>query len=155
HLHCLSGIDLILSQGLCRAQFEDVESASDLRSVDVTVVPVSRPVAAQYQHLRINRSAIEICNLNRMVGVGKVHHRDAALIPGLHFYVAAGNRNERTVVGYTVLAVALCRRHLVVARETQLVVLQTKDSVGAPLVRIVGTATSAQSPSPLVREDDL
>src|SRR2546430_10221639 len=40
----------------------------------------------------------------------------------------------------------LFRSHLVVVRETQLVVLQMKDGIGAPLVRIVWPAARAQSP---------
>src|SRR5262245_60413692 len=97
----------------------------------------------------INWPTIEIGNFNRMVRVGKVHKRDATLVPGLHFYIPAGNWNERTVVRHTILGVALRRRQLVVARETQLVILQTKQSVGAPFVRTVGTAPPAPSPSPL------
>src|SRR5215475_3791436 len=96
----------------------------------------------------INWSTIEIGNFNRMVRVGKVHNRDATLIPGLHFYIPAGNWNERTVVRHTILGVALRRRQLVVARETQLVILQIKYSVGAPFVRIGGAATRAQPSSP-------
>src|SRR5262249_663738 len=95
----------------------------------------------------VNWPTIEIGDFNRMVRVGKVHNRDATLVPGLHFYIPAGNRNERTVVRHTILGVALRRRHLVVARETQLVILQTKHRVGPPFARVVGTAT-APSPPP-------
>src|SRR5262249_13396942 len=103
----------------------------------------------------INWPTIEIGNFNRMVRVCKVHNRDATLVPGLDFYIPAGNWNERTVVRYTILGVALRCRQLVIVRETQLVILQTKHSVGAPFVRIVGTATGAQSPSPFIGEHDL
>src|SRR5580765_7833379 len=103
----------------------------------------------------INWSAIEVGTLNGMLLVGKVHDRDPTLVPGLHFYVSAGNWNERTVVCHTILTVALCCRQLVVARETQLVILQTKQRVGAPFVRIVGTATRTQPASPLIGEDNL
>src|SRR2546423_5556284 len=103
----------------------------------------------------INWPTIEIGNFNRMGSVGKVHNRDATLVPGLHFYIPAGNWNERTVVGHTILGVALCGRQLVVAREVQLVILQTKHRIGAPFVRIVWTATRTQSPAPLIGEHDL
>src|SRR5206468_3329429 len=112
HSHRFRGIDLILGQQLGWAQFKDVQPAGDLRSVDVTVVPVGRPVATQYQHMWIDRPTIEIGNFNRMVRVGKVHNRDATLVPGLDFYVAAGNWNERAVVCHTILCVALCCWHL-------------------------------------------
>src|SRR5215510_7021417 len=105
--------------------------------------------------MRIKWTTIEIGYFNRMIGVGKVHNRHTTLVPGLYFYVPAGNRNERAVVCHTVLGVALRRRQLVVARKTQLVAIQTKHSVGAPFIRIVGTATRTQSASPLIREHDL
>src|SRR5215510_186243 len=103
----------------------------------------------------INWPTIEIGNFNRMVRVGKVHNRYATLVPGLHFYIPAGNWNERTVVRHTILGVALRFRQQVVASETQLVILQMKYRVGAPFARIVGTATRAHSPSPLIGEHDL
>src|SRR5439155_40780 len=53
-----------------------------------------------------------------------------------------------------ILGVALGGGHLVVVRETQLVVLQMKDGIGAPLVRIVWPAARAQSPAPLVGKHD-
>ena len=43
------GVDLVLRQVLARLQLEDVEAARDLRSVDLAVVPVRRPVAADDQ----------------------------------------------------------------------------------------------------------
>src|SRR5262249_38750126 len=105
--------------------------------------------------MRINWPTIEIRDFNRMFRVGEVHNRDAALVPGLHFYIAAGNWYERTVVGHTVFCVALRCRHFVVARETQLVILQLKHGIGAPFVRIVSTATRTKSASPLIGEHDL
>src|SRR5215475_12946684 len=120
----------------------------------MTVVPVRRPIATQYEHLWINWSPIEIGYFSRMLGVCKVHNRDPTLVPGLNFYITAGNWNKRSVVRHTILAVTLCRRHLVVARETQFVILQAKHRVGAPLVWIVRTTTCAQSPSPLISEHD-
>src|SRR5207244_11985116 len=84
----------------------------------------------------------------------KFNPRHAALIPPLHLNIAAGNRNERAIVRNAILGVALGGGHLVVVRETQLVVLQMKDGIGAPLVRIVWPAARAQSPAPLVGKPD-
>ena len=89
-----------------------------------------------------------------MRGVGEVHHGDAALIPGLDFDVAAGNRDERAVVRDAVFGVGLRGGQLVVAGEGQLVVMQMEDGVRAPVVRIVRTATRAEAAAPLVGEDD-
>ena len=83
-----------------------------------------------------------------MLRVGEVHDGDAALIPGLHFNVTAGNRNERAVVRYAVFAVALSGRQLVVAGEAQLVVLQVENRIGAPFVRIVRRGSARLSPPP-------
>src|SRR5207253_11521195 len=99
---------------------KDIQAAGYLRSVNMAVVPVGGPVAAEHQHLGINRSAIEIGDFNWMLCVGEVHHRDAALVPGLDLDVAAGNWNERPVMRHTVLAVALSSRQLVIARKAQL-----------------------------------
>src|SRR5260370_443855 len=120
----------------------------------MTVVPVGGPVAAEHEHLGINRPAIEIADFNWMLCVGEVHHRDAALVPGLHLDVAAGNWNERPVMRHTVLAVTLGRRHLVVARKAQLVVLQAENRISAPFVRIVCPAARAQAAAPLISEND-
>ena len=133
----------MLGQELRRRQLKDVQAAGDLRSVDVAVVPVGGPVTAEHEHLWINRPPIEIADFNRMIRVGEVHDGDATLVPGLHFDVAARNRNERPVVRHTVLAVGLGRRQLVVTRKAQLIVLQTEDRISAPLVRIVRPASSA------------
>src|SRR5207237_4533190 len=78
--------------------------------------------------------------------------RHAALIPVLRIDVAAGNWNERPVVRHTVFAVGLGSRQLVVARKAQLVVVQVEDGVSAPLVRIVRSASCAQSATPLIGE---
>ena len=87
-----------------------------------------------------------------MLRVGEVHDGDAALIPRLHFDVAAGNRNERAVVRDAVLAVALRSGQLVVAREVQLVILQVENRISAPFVRIVRAAARTQSAAPLIGE---
>src|SRR5206468_11733943 len=76
------------------------------------------------------------------------------LIPGLHFDIAAGNGNQRAVVRYAVLTVTLSCRQLVIVGETQLVVLQAKDRIRAPLVRVVWTASRSQAAAPLVGKHD-
>ena len=43
---------------LGRGQLEDVQAASDLRRVDVTVIPVGRPRSAHYETIRIDRAAV-------------------------------------------------------------------------------------------------
>src|SRR6185503_9937115 len=96
----------------------------------------------------------EISDFNRMCHVGEVHDGDAALVPGLNFDVTAGNRNERAVVRYTVFAVALGGRHLVVTSKGELVVLHTENRISAPFVRIVGPAACAHSAAPLIGEHD-
>src|SRR5262249_37804855 len=120
----------------------------------MAVVPVRRPVATEYEHVWIDWTTIEIANFNRMLRVGEVHQRDAALIPTLHRNVSARDRNERAVVRNAVLAVALRCRHLVVARKIQLLILQVEDRICTPLVRIVRAAARTESAAPLVGEDD-
>src|SRR5258706_8287748 len=89
-----------------------------------------------------------------MVSVAEVHHRDAALVPGLYFYVAAWNRNERAVVRHAVFAVPLGRRHFVVAGKGQLVILQVEEGISAPFVWIVCPAARAETAAPLIGEHD-
>ena len=153
HTNRFGRVDLVLREFLCRSQLENIQPPRDLRSVNLAVVPIRRPVAAEHEHVGINRPAIEIGNFNWMLRVGEVHHRDAALVPGLRLDVAAGNRNERAVVRDAVLAVALGRRQLVVTREAQLVVLQIKDGISAPLVRIIRPAARVKSAAPFIGEN--
>src|SRR5262245_54198332 len=87
-----------------------------------------------------------------MVHIREIHERDAALIPCLYFEVAARDRNEGSIVGHTILAVALRGGHLVVARKFQFVVLQMEECVSAPLVRIVRAAAGSESATPLIGE---
>src|SRR5262245_48022193 len=90
-----------------------------------------------------------------MLRVREVHHGDTTLVPGLHFDVPARNWNERPIVGYTVFAVCLGSRHLVVAREFQLVILEVEHRISTPLVRIVCATARAKSAAPLISEHDL
>src|SRR6185369_7727024 len=96
-LNGLRSIDLVLRNKLRRRQLKNVQTACDFGAVDMAVVPVSRPVAAKDEHVWINWSTIEVADLNRMLRVGEVYERDAALIPRLHEDIATGNRNERPV----------------------------------------------------------
>src|SRR6266568_7111148 len=149
------GVDFVLRQELGGREFKDVEAARDFGAVDVAVVPVGRPFAAEDKHLGINGPAVEISNLEWFRGVGEIHDGDAALIPGLHFDVAAGDRNERAVMRHAVGSVGLRGGHFVVVGESQLVVLQAEDGVGAPFVGVVGAAARAQAAAPLIGKDDL
>jgi hypothetical protein len=82
-------------------------------------------------------------------GVGKVHDRNAALIPGLNFNVASRHRNQRAVVRDTVFTVALRRGHLVVAREAEFIVVQIENCVSSPKRsdRSGGTARRVHRPT--------
>src|SRR5438105_12157394 len=131
-------------------QLEEFQPAGDLGSVNLAVVPIRGPVAAEHKQIRIDGTTIEIRNLDGMSSIGEIHYRDAALVPSLHFDIATRHRNERSVVGYAVLAVALSSRQLVVAGKAKLVVLQIKDGISAPLVRIVRAAACAEAAAPLI-----
>ena len=63
HADRLRRVDFVLGEEFCRRQFKDIEAARNFRTVDIAVVPVGRPVAAQHQHLRIDRAAVEVGNL--------------------------------------------------------------------------------------------
>src|SRR5262249_15859127 len=121
---------------------------------DVAVVSVGRSFPAEDKHLGINRAAVEVSNLERLRRIGEVYNRNAALILGLHFDVAAGNRNERAVVRDAVGSVGLRGGHFVILSESELVVFQAEDGVRAPLVGIVGAATRSQAATPLIGEND-
>src|SRR5215213_2332628 len=111
-------------------------------------------MSGQYKHLRIDWSTIEISNLNGMRRVSEVHDGYAALIPRLYFDIAAGDRNERTVMGHAVLAVRLGCGHLVVAREFQLIIPDVEDRISAPLLRIGSATARPKTAAPLVSEHD-
>ena len=117
------GVDLVLRQMLARRQPEDVEAARDLRAVDVAVVPVGRPVAAGDQVLRVERTAIEERDLDRLGRIGEVEHRDAALVPRLHHDVASRAPESSDPLCATQFSMlGLRRRQLVVAAELQLAI---------------------------------
>src|SRR5260370_18873393 len=86
--------------------------------------------------------------------IGEAHYGDAALIPGLHFDIAARDGNQRAVMRHAVFRVTLRGWQLVIVGETQLAVLQAEDRVRAPLVRVVRTATRSQAAAPLIGEYD-
>ena len=147
-------VDFVLREEFGRRELEDVQAAGNLRSVDVAVVPIGRPIAAEHEHLRVDGPAVEVGNFEGMLRIGEIHDGDPALIPGLHFDIAAGNGDQRAVMSHAVFCVALRGGHFVVACEAQLVVLQPEDGVGAPLVGIVRAAARSQAAAPLVGEDD-
>jgi hypothetical protein len=64
----LRGVDLVLRQVLARRELEHVEAARQLGRVDVAVVPVRAPGAADDEVLGIDRAAIEVRDLDRVVG---------------------------------------------------------------------------------------
>ena len=101
------------------------------------------------------RTAIEERDLERLLDVRPVEHRDAALIEGLHHDVAAGNRNQRAVVRDAVLGVGLRCRDLVVAVEHQLALLDREERVAAPLRAIGRPALRTAAAAPLVGEQHL
>ena len=112
-------------------------------------------MAAHYQHFRIDRAAVKIGDLDRILRIGKVHHRNTALIPGLDLDIAAGYRNKRTVMSNAVLCLRLGRRHFVIIGEVELTVLQPKDRIRSPNIRVICTATWAHAAAPFVGIDDL
>src|SRR5258708_39273280 len=94
-------IDLVLREERTRREGHDVETARDLRADDGAVVPVHGPGAAHRHARGVDGAAVEERDLARMLGIGPVEHRDAALIPRLHHHVASGDRYERAIVGDT------------------------------------------------------
>src|SRR5687767_10619809 len=90
-----------------------------------------------------------------MFYVGPVEDRHAPLVPALHHYLAARDRNQRAVVRDAVLERRLWCRQLVVAVEHHLVVLDRKERVGSPL-RLVGVAAAWRvAAAPFIGEEDL
>src|SRR5690606_34669445 len=113
-------LDLVLAEELGRRELEDVHASSDLRTIDLAVVPVRRPEAAQDQVRRTDRTAVEVGDLHRVGRVGHVEHGHAALVPALDHDVATGHGHQVGLVGHTVLLVGLRRGQLVVVLEHQL-----------------------------------
>ena len=87
--------------------------------------------------------------------VREVHDRDPALVPGLDEEITARHRNQRPVVGDTVLLLGLRGRELVKTPLSHLPVVKGVDRIGAPL-RLVGRAAPGRaSATPLVGEHQL
>src|ERR1700730_4144111 len=63
-------IDLVLREVFVWYKLEHIDPARNLRTVDVTVVPIGRPLAAHCAFDSIHRPAIEIPDLNRMRDIG-------------------------------------------------------------------------------------
>src|SRR5690606_39956440 len=57
--------------------------SSDLGTVDVAVVPVGAPRAADHELFIVHRPAVEVRDLERVVRVGEVDDVDPALVPAL------------------------------------------------------------------------
>ena len=64
-MHLVGCVDFILRDVFVRHQLEDVDAAGDLRTVDVAVVPVGGPLAAQRALGRVDRAAVEVGDLER------------------------------------------------------------------------------------------
>ena len=82
-----------------------------------------------------------------MGAIGEVHHRDAALIPGLDEDIAPRDGDDRAVVGDAILLLGLGRGQFLVARDTQLAVYNVVDRVGAPVARVL-TRQRGRAPPP-------
>src|SRR5258708_5757404 len=146
-------VDLVLGKVLARQQLENVETTRDLGRVDTAVVPVCRPVAPDDQIGGVERTAIEVPDLDRVGRVGEVEHRQAALVPRLDHDVAARHGDERSVVRDAVLLLGLRDRTLEVAAELKLLVDNVEDGVGAPGELIRRAAARRGAAPPLVGED--
>ena len=90
----IRGVDFVLRQVLAGYQFEHIDPAGDLGPVNVTVIPVGRPIPTRDQVLRIDRTAIKECDFEGVRPVREVEHRNAALVPGLNHDVASRHRDE-------------------------------------------------------------
>src|SRR5262249_49493174 len=118
------------------------------------VIPIGGPIATEHEVLWIDRPAIEVGDLSWMGCISEIHDGDTTLVPGLYFNVTAGNGNERAVVRYAVLRIALGSRQLVIAGKFQLVILQIENRVRAPNIRVIRPATRAKSAAPFIGEND-
>src|SRR5437868_13334008 len=87
--------------------------------------------------------------------VGPIEDGDSALIPSLHHYVAAGNRDQRAVVGDAILVASLGSGKLVVNLELHGRDRYREDRVGAPLAGISRATLGLHSSTPLVGEENL
>ena len=153
--HRLGGGNLVRRQETARYQLEDVEPAGNFRTHHVAVVPIHRPRPPTHQLGRIDRAPVVERDLGGFGRVGPIEDRNPALIPPLDHHIAAGNRNQRAVVGNAILERRLGGRHLVVALELHLPVDDREESVGAPLVLVGGAATGRRPATPFVSEENL
>src|ERR1700689_1822532 len=90
-----------------------------------------------------------------MRGVSEIHHRNAALIPSLHFDITSGNWYQGSVMRDAVFCFRLSGGHLVVACQRKFVVFQVEYRIRSPLVGVRRTAARLQPSTPLVGEDHL
>src|SRR3546814_15647184 len=90
--------------------------------------------------LFIDRSAVEIGDLDGIGGIGEIDHREPALVPGLGEDIAARNRDDGAVMRDAILLVCLRRRQLVMTAVAELAVYDVVDGVGAPVPRILCAA---------------
>ena len=112
-------------------EFQHVQPANDLGSIDPAPVPVGRPETAENPVIGINWTAIEKGDFDRSCRVREVDDGNAALVPGLHEDVAAGNWDDRAVMGDAILLVDLRRRHLEITAELELAVDDVVDGSAA------------------------
>ena len=147
--------DLGRRQLVAGDQFQHVEATRDLAAVDAAVEPVGRPGAADDQLVGVDRTAVEPGDLDRLHRIGEVHHRDAALVPGLDHQVAAGDGDQIAVVGDAVLGRALGRGQFVEAAAGQGAVVDGGDHIGAPGGRVGRLTARADAAAPFIGEDDL
>src|SRR5580700_4979760 len=88
-VHRLGGLDLVLGEELAGPEPQHVQSTHDLGSVDVSVVPVDREVPTDDDASAVDRTTIEVRDLDWVRGISEVHDRRSALVPPLHLDVAS------------------------------------------------------------------
>src|SRR4029079_12953662 len=165
--HQLGRRELVRRQLRAWRKLLDVEAAVELRRVDVAVPVVRAPGSADRVTCaivrvcrvawRVDRTAIEECDLRRMVGVGEVHDVDATLIPTLHIEVAPRYRDQASVVRDAVLLRGLRGRKLEVSVLRQLLVVRARgdDRVTAQLHDAAGLTHRARATAPLIGPESL
>ena len=81
----IRGLDVLTLEAseLARLECQYVQPANDLGAVNVIAVPVGRPEATRNQFLSVDRSTVEIGNLDRITRVSEVDNGNATLVPGL------------------------------------------------------------------------
>src|SRR3546814_19219517 len=98
--------------------------------------------------LFIDRSAVEIGDLDGIGGIGEIDHREPALVPGLGEDIEARNRDDGAVMREAILLVCLRRRQLVMTAVDELAVLDVVDGVGAHVPRIRCASARPRSAPP-------